>query len=199
MRSRCSRNSPMRRRLNMHGATRDFSRMSREDRNHHDALQPVQRFFRGDADTLHLAQRAAQRSALRVSFFGKLQRNTAALAMIRLGEIDQFEVESKGAREGVGLFDGERMDIGERGFEECIRFCRIVPCSALRGAGWRSDGSLLLRGRDRLRPARAELRRAACPESAHRGAEEPPSDRPYGLPVQRGVGPVFGLPKRRHT
>ena len=59
-------------------------------------------FFGGDAGLAHAAQGAAQRTALRCGLCVDLQRQAAALAVVGFGQVDELEVEGKGARQQVG-------------------------------------------------------------------------------------------------
>src|SRR6202034_4090921 len=99
--------------LHQHRSAGDLSWVRGEDRHDEDAAQPRQGFFRGDASFAHGAQGAPQFAALRLSFLvaGDLQRSAAAFAVIRLGEVDELEVEGEGAAELVGLLDRHGADI----------------------------------------------------------------------------------------
>ena len=59
-------------------------------------------------------KRAGQRAALAPGLAAQLQRDAAALAVIGFGQIDQLEVEGKGAREQNGALHGQRMHQFER-------------------------------------------------------------------------------------
>ena len=89
-----------------HHPPRHLGGVRRKDRSNGNVPEPIQGFFAGDACRPHRTQRSQQGTALRLS--GKLQRESAALAVVGLGEVDELEVESKGSRQAVGLREVQR-------------------------------------------------------------------------------------------
>ncbi len=84
--------------------------MRGKDGDDEDASEPVHGFGGADADAAHFAQGAHERAPLAAGFTAELQRDSAALAVIRFGKVDELEVEGEGAREQNGPFDGKRVD-----------------------------------------------------------------------------------------
>ena len=127
----------------------------------------------------------------RPALAAQLQRQAPPLAMVGLGQVDEFEVEREGARQQDGAIDGQRMDQFERGGG--VARGLFVRCRAPRHRGGGScPGAALRRARrGRRRPARAAPRPAACPASAHRGAAALLSDRRTALQVQPAAATSF--------
>ena len=96
--------------LEHYRAARHLSGMRGEDRDAEHTIEPVHGFIRTDAHTAHLEQGAGERTALTAGRAAQLQGDAAALAVVGFSQIDEFEVEGKGAGEQDGALDGQRMD-----------------------------------------------------------------------------------------
>ncbi len=97
----------MRRRLKHDAAAGDLGRMSGEYWRDADCAEQLVGIFCGDAGLLKPAKCSAQAAALDIFLEGRqclIERGgkAAALAVVRLGEIDELEVEAEGARQAVG-------------------------------------------------------------------------------------------------
>ena len=99
-------------------AASDLGGVRGKDRRDADAAKKRVGFVGADARLAQAAKGAAQIAALDRaggrSAFAELVRETAALAMIGLGEVDELEVEAEGPRELVGGGKIEGADAGER-------------------------------------------------------------------------------------
>ena len=188
MRSSCLKKLADAAALEHDGAARDFSGMGGEDRHDEHAAQPVQGLFRADAHAAHLAECAFERAALAAGLPAQAQGDAAALAVVGFRQIDELEVEGKGAGEQDGALDGQRVHQFKRGGG----VARGLFGAAARFGIAAADGALAqrfdLRKQLRRRPARAAPRPAACPASARRGAAAPLSGRRIALPVRPAAG-----------
>ncbi len=109
-RSSASSSCAMRRALEEHGAARDLRRVRGEDGDDLDAAQRVERFVATEPRVLHAAQGAAEGAGLRRAFGAQLRGDAAALAVVRLGDVGQLEVDGEGFRQPVRLFGLDARD-----------------------------------------------------------------------------------------
>jgi hypothetical protein len=180
------------------GAARDLGGVGGEDWGDGDVIEQRAGLFGGDAGEAELAQRAAQRPALDGRVLGRelrvgfeLAGEAAALAVVGLGEVDEFEVEAEGAGELVGGGGAEGLDEVEGVVEVgSARECHPVRWRIWRrprGGRWRCGAALRRPRRWAGRPARAGPRRAACRASGRRGAGELLSARRWALAARPGA------------
>ncbi len=99
------------------GAAGDLGGVRGEDRHDADALEQGAGLAGGDAGELHLAERAAQGSALGLGVGVELAGEAAALAVVGFGEVDELEVKGEGAGELIGGGFAERFDAAQRVLE----------------------------------------------------------------------------------
>ena len=155
----------------------------------------------GDAGFTETAQGSAEAAALDAGRFAwSIERGgeAAALAVVGLGEVDEFEVEAEGTGKPVCRGKVEGGDAGDGLLE--LR-CRGV-CSAAVGGLATGDGGAakVFNGLvERLSGLLAEDVAKESPEGADVAAEggflEVGS---VGLKLCEAVGPACGGPKRRH-
>ena len=180
------------------GAARRLRGVGREDRNDEHAAQPVQGLFRADAHAAHLAECAFERAALAAGLPAQAQGDAAALAMIGFRQIDELEVEGKGAREQDGALDGQRVHQFERGGGMTGGFFGVAAGFGIAAA----DGSLAqgLDLRERLVAGLfAQHRAQQRAQRAHVAAQRR-LFQVAGLRFQFGqpLGPALGVPQKSH-
>ena len=141
MRSSAARNSPMRRRLNMTvrratsvGCAVNTGTMSTRlsQSRASSALMPTRRIS---------DKRPSQRAALAAGLAAQPQRNAAALAMVGFSQVDQLEVEGKGAGEQDGALRRAASEPAPARRRRCGRLLRRWPrasASRRRMVPWRS-------------------------------------------------------------
>ena len=115
-------------------AARHLSRVRGEDRDDMHTAQPVEGFFRADADTLHLAQGACERAALTAGLAAELQGNSPALAVVGLSQVDELEVESEGAGKQDSALDRQRVHQLQRLGGVAGRFILVAACLGIAAA-----------------------------------------------------------------
>jgi hypothetical protein len=97
------------------GAAGDFCWVRGEDGRDTDATEEIIRFGGGEAGFAEAAEGSAEVAALRRNIFVELGGETAALAVVGLGEVDELEIEAESSGElvGGGEVVGVAVDAGE--------------------------------------------------------------------------------------
>ncbi len=184
--------------LEHHGAARRFSGVRGEDRHDEHAAQPVQSLFRADAHAAHLAERAFERAALAAGLPAQAQRDAAALAMVGFGQIDELEVESKGAREQDGALDGQRVHQFQRGGGVARGLFGVAARLGIAAA----DGALAQRFDLRKKLVAGLLAQHLAQQRAQRAhvAAQRRLFQVAGLRFQLGqpLRPALGIPQKSH-
>jgi hypothetical protein len=83
--------------------------MGGENGNDEDALEPIESFFRADANAAHFAESAGERATLTFRLAAETECDATAFAVVGFSEVDELEVESEGAGKQDGALDRERV------------------------------------------------------------------------------------------
>ena len=191
------------------GAAGDLGGVRGEDGRDADAAEQSEGLVAGVSGQAESTERSAKAAALGCGFGRELGGETAAFAVIGLGEIDELEVEGEGAGEVVGA--GEVSGEGVDGLEDVQKgWCggAGIGCGAGLGFGLgfgfaEADG-VAAEGLDGFKESGSGL---LAEDLAEQGTEGPDVAAEgcglelgaAGLELGEAVGPAAGGPEGRHS